>query len=113
MSTLWVLLLVLGSSRLLEAAAPSAPLRGASRELPQVAPSVPRIEDIYVLGERHSGTNFMRQFLEMNTKAQVSDTFCAFKHDYQNTNSPFCPTTHAATGFDRALVVIMLRLADQ
>ncbi|KAG1653065.1 hypothetical protein FOA52_003810 [Chlamydomonas sp. UWO 241] len=62
------------------------------------------ITRVAVIGERHSGTNFMGRFLARNlaTQHNVSETFCAYKHRAQ-VPGPECPPVN------KTLVVVMFR----
>ncbi|KAG1661171.1 hypothetical protein FOA52_002623 [Chlamydomonas sp. UWO 241] len=60
---------------------------------------------VAVIGERHSGTNFMRRLLEENldlSALMVTNAFCANKHKYQAPNKQCLPPETTA-------VIVMLR----
>ncbi|KAG1668991.1 hypothetical protein FOA52_000584 [Chlamydomonas sp. UWO 241] len=64
-----------------------------------------QITKISVIGERHSGTNFMKRLLLYNIvldKVEISDWFCEQKHKYQ-TQGPKCPP------LDATVVIVMFR----
>ncbi|KAG1657424.1 hypothetical protein FOA52_011794 [Chlamydomonas sp. UWO 241] len=65
----------------------------------------PKLTQISVIGERHSGTNYMRSLMAENFKnsVKVDEYYCQFKHYYQSWNKKTCPP------LNRTLVIVMLR----
>ncbi|KAG1665638.1 hypothetical protein FOA52_011232 [Chlamydomonas sp. UWO 241] len=64
------------------------------------------VNKIAVLGERHSGTNFMKAFLTSNfPQFNVSEWFCENKHKYQSKESNLCDWNDIAS----TIVVVMFR----
>jgi hypothetical protein len=66
-----------------------------SSNTPQCSPVMPAIRRISVIGERHSGTNFMRRFLSLNlvyAAYNFSNHFCEHKGQKPNitTNPKHC-----------------------
>ncbi|GAX80662.1 hypothetical protein CEUSTIGMA_g8097.t1 [Chlamydomonas eustigma] len=64
------------------------------------------IRRISVIGERHSGTTFVKRLLESNLarpETPISDWFCDFKHYFQVQGDRRCPDLNST------LVVVVLR----